>query len=145
MDEHDIGCWTFSSLSKSSHFFQQIGVDTLFSVAVTLLSHSYSFLFCLSHNFCLSLARNLAPKYSSDGIKVQENKPENVTEWAANPGSPALFTSGVEVPFTAMRAQMWLRLSWAGCPGSCLVPEAVWILQLHSLLNLPSKYFSRCI
>lgn len=112
MDEHDIGCSAFSSLSKSSHFFQQIGADALFSVPVTPLSPSYSFLCCLSqntHHFHLSLAQTLAPKYNFDGIKVQENNPENVT--AGSPGGPALFTSGVEVPFAAMRVQRCLRLS----------------------------------
>lgn len=62
---------------------------------------SYSFLCCLlqhNHHFHLSLAQILASKYNFDGIEVQENNPEHVTECVANPGSPALFTSGVQVP-----------------------------------------------
>lgn len=87
---------------------------------------SYSFLCCLlqhSHHFRLSLAQSLASKYNFDGIKMQENSPENVTEWAANPGSPALVSSGVQVPCVYCHGSPEVaqaQLSWM----SQLVPGA---------------------
>lgn len=76
-------------------------MDTLFSANVTPISHQLliSLLPLTAHSsFHLSLAQILASKYNFDGIEVRENNPEHVTECVASPGSPALFTSGVQVP-----------------------------------------------
>lgn len=57
-------------------------MDTLFANVTPSLA-SYSFLYCLSqhtHHFHLSLAQNLVSKYNFDGIEVQENNPEHLTE-----------------------------------------------------------------
>lgn len=61
---------------------------------------------------------------------MQENSPENVTEWAANPGSPALFTGGVQVcsillPWEPRGGSVWAELSvlaGAVCGSQSCVP-----------------------